>query len=151
MESAKAKNLNLGACHRVLIVEDNAINQTLTSIQLKTLGYTSDIANDGQEALQMLAKTKYSLILMDCQMPIMDGYKATREIRRLEACGAYGDRLPQGTTPTHTIIVAMTANLFQEDKKNCQAAGMDDYLSKPVFKHTLEAMLNKWLTSNPLS
>ncbi len=138
-------NIDAGESHRILIVEDTVISQTLAMMQLKTLGYQADCANHGQEALEMLAQKKYSLILMDCQMPVLDGYAATREIRRLEADGFYLDRFSLGSFPDHIIIVALTASLMSEDREVCIAAGMDDYLSKPVFKEPLAKMLSRWL------
>lgn len=117
---------------KILLVEDNAVNQKVTLKQLENLGYAADVAANGEEALQMLAKIAYDLILMDCQMPVLDGYCATREIRRLE-----GEN-------RHTIIIALTANAMKEDRQRCLDAGMDDYLSKPILKDKLAIKLGEW-------
>ena len=120
---------------KFLLVEDNAVNQRVTLSQLKYLGYTADVASDGEVALKMMAQTHYDLVFMDCQMPGLDGYSATREIRRLEG-------QQPGNHPT--IIIALTANAMKEDRENCIAAGMDDYLSKPLLKDVLAAKLTDW-------
>jgi PAS domain S-box-containing protein len=117
---------------KILLVEDNVVNQKVTLNQLKTLGYTADVAANGQEAVQMLEQISYDLVLMDCQMPILDGYSATREIRQLEKADH------------HTVIVALTANAMREDRVRCINAGMDDYLSKPILKEKLATKLNYW-------
>ncbi len=121
------------ASPRVLLVEDNLINQKLAIRQLKSLNYSVEAANHGQEALQLLATNTYDLILMDCQMPVLDGYDTTRAIRAIE-----GDR-------HHTVIIAVTANAMAEDREMCLAAGMDDYLSKPVSTEKLSETLAYWL------
>jgi CheY-like chemotaxis protein len=110
------------------------VNQKVTLKQLENLGYMADVAANGQEALQMTAQIPYDLILMDCQMPVLDGYSATQEIRRIE----------QGTR--HTVIIALTANAMKEDRQRCLDAGMDDYLSKPVLKDQLASKLQEWET-----
>ncbi|MCL6433626.1 MAG: response regulator [Leptolyngbyaceae cyanobacterium HOT.MB2.61] len=117
---------------KILLVEDNVVNQKVTLKQLENIGYTADVAANGQEALQMMAQISYDLVLMDCQMPVLDGYSATREIRRLE-----GDS-------RRTIIIALTANAMREDRQRCLDAGMDDYLSKPILKEKLAAKLAEW-------
>lgn len=117
---------------KILLVEDNLVNQKVTLNQLKSLNYTADVAANGQEALQMLAQIAYDLILMDCQMPILDGYTTTREIRQLEG------------EVKHTIIIALTANAMKEDQEQCLQAGMDDYLSKPILREKLAVKLAHW-------
>jgi CheY-like chemotaxis protein len=121
---------------QVLLVEDNAINQKVAAMQLRKLGLSVQTAANGQEALDSWAEGSYSLILMDCQMPILDGFEATRQIRQRESGSR--QRIP---------IVAMTANAMQGDKEQCLAAGMDDYISKPINLSQLQAVLEKWLLS----
>jgi PAS domain S-box-containing protein len=117
---------------KILLAEDSLINQKVALNQLRVLGYEADIAANGQEVLDLLAQIRYDLILMDCQMPIMDGYDTSRRIRSLK------DHNHQ------IIIVAMTANAMKEDRIRCLDAGMDDYLSKPVRKEELAAKIAHW-------
>jgi PAS domain S-box-containing protein len=124
----------------VLLVEDNPANQKVAVSQLKQLGYAVDVAENGREAIEMLGKSPYDLILMDVNMPEMDGYTATKAIRRAEI-----------TTGRHIPIVAMTANAMSGDRDTCIAAGMDDYLSKPTRRETLRDMLQKWLPNEQAS
>ena len=118
---------------RLLVVEDNLINQEVAMQQLRDLGYRVDVAANGREALERVGSARYDLILMDMQMPQMDGLAATRAIRALP-----GDA---GAMP----IIAMTANAFAEDRARCLAAGMNDHIAKPVDPSTLEAMVARWL------
>jgi PAS domain S-box-containing protein len=118
----------------ILLVEDNLINQMVAVDTLATLGYQVDIAVNGLEALQLAATTAYQAILMDCQMPKMDGYAATAELRHREG------------TNQHTPIIAMTAGALPEDQQRCLAAGMDDYLAKPIDPDQLQAALDRWPT-----
>lgn len=117
---------------RILVAEDNPINQRVTLGQLTRLGFDADLANNGVEALDALSRIPYDLVFMDCQMPEMDGYEATREIRRRE-----GSR--------HTIIIALTAGAMHGVREECLAAGMDDYIAKPVQMEKLQEILNQWI------
>jgi CheY-like chemotaxis protein len=114
----------------VLVVEDNPINQKVALLLLRKLGCHVDLASDGREGLELALERRYDLVLMDCQMPTMSGYEATREIRRRETL-----------LGRHTPIVALTANALLGDRKLCRAAGMDDYLTKPVKPEELRAVL----------
>jgi len=116
----------------VLVVEDNAINQKVAVRLLSTLGYASELAKNGAEALEMALKRHYDVILMDCQMPVMDGYEATRAIRNSEGRSS---RVP---------IIAVTANALAGERVKCLAAGMDDYVPKPVNKEALHAAIQRW-------
>ena len=119
----------------ILLVEDNAVNQQVAQRLLQKLGYSIHIANHGKEALEKLALNNYALILMDCQMPVMDGFETTRIIRQREK-SENTKRLP---------IIAMTANAIEGDKKFCLDAGMDDYMTKPINSNTVAKMLKQWL------
>lgn len=121
---------------RLLLVEDNKINQKLCVILLNQMGYQVEVANNGKEAIAACQRTPFDLILMDCEMPEMDGFSATREIRRLEGHGF------------HLQIIAMTANAMAGDRERCLAAGMDDYLSKPINPQVLRAMITQHLPSS---
>lgn len=118
---------------RVLVAEDNAVNQKLATRMLEKLGCWVDVAANGKEALTLATAIHYDLVLMDCQMPEMDGYEATTEIRR-----QMKDR--------HVPIVAMTANAMQGDREKCLDAGMDDYLSKPMKFEDLRLVVGRWLS-----
>lgn len=124
------------AVTRLLLVEDNPVNLAVGEKLLSVLGYSCDIAINGQIALEKMATGRYNLVLMDCQMPVLDGYSATREWRDQEVLQGSTMRLP---------IVAMTANAMAGDRQRCLDAGMDDYLSKPVSREQLENCLQRWL------
>jgi CheY-like chemotaxis protein len=119
---------------RVLLAEDNVVNQKVAVRLLERLGCQVDFAMNGREAVAAAGRIAYDCLFMDCQMPEMDGYAATAAIRQREAASG-----------RHTPIIAMTANAMQGDRESCLAAGMDDYISKPVQSAALEAALQKWL------
>ncbi|MGA9119577.1 MAG: PAS domain S-box protein [Bacteroidota bacterium] len=116
----------------VLIVEDNIVNQKVALRMLERLGYHPDVAASGTDALHCVHAKHYDVIFMDCQMPEMDGYQATREIRNA------------GENARSTIIIAMTANALEGDRERCLVAGMDDYLSKPLSMSAVEQAMKKW-------
>jgi two-component system sensor histidine kinase/response regulator len=116
----------------VLLVEDDRVNQRVAAAMLRHLGFHVDVVTDGAQAVAAAASTAYRAILMDCQIPVLDGYEATGEIRRAEG------------TSRRTPIVAVTASDSVSDRQRCLAAGMDDYLSKPVSLRSLTAVLGRW-------
>jgi signal transduction histidine kinase/CheY-like chemotaxis protein/HPt (histidine-containing phosphotransfer) domain-containing protein len=150
--------------HRILVVEDNFINQKLVVRMIEKLGYQADVVGNGQEALTALVKGDYAAILMDCQMPVMDGFETTRNIREREA----SDTVPSSgfqvsgagpdnpgsqhetcnlklQTRRHIPIIAVTANAMQGDRDRCLAVGMDDYLAKPIKLDELRSVLTRWV------
>lgn len=118
---------------RVLLVEDNLVNQKLALALLKRLALTPVVANNGQEALDMLSQQPFDLVLMDCQMPVMDGYTATQSLR---ASTSINKSIP---------VIALTANAMQGDEERCYASGMNDYVAKPINPKTLSEKLHHWL------
>jgi PAS domain S-box-containing protein len=129
---------------KLLLVEDNAVNQKVTLGQLRKLGCQADCVGNGLEALQALEAIPYEVVLMDCQMPEMDGFEATREIRRREALPS---RAAFPRPPVH--IIALTANAMQGDRDRCLAAGMNDYISKPVKQADLKEAIDRWANQYP--
>lgn len=120
----------LSANPRILIAEDNAINQRVVKLILQRAGFTLDLVGDGSEAVAAHQANPYDIILMDCQMPVMDGFQASRTIRSL------GDPQP--------IIIAVTANALVGEREKCLEAGMNDYLSKPFQAEQLVSLVKRW-------
>lgn len=123
----------------VLLVEDNAVNQMVAQAMLDSLGCVVQVAADGMQALAALAAEKFDLVLMDCQMPNMDGFEAVRRLREMEQ--GSGGRIP---------VIALTANALTGDRERCLAAGMDDHLGKPIVRAQLQRCLGTWLRASPL-
>ncbi len=120
---------------KILLVEDNEINRMVALATLDKLGYMADSVNDGKQAIKALEKTRYHIVLMDCQMPEMDGYQATERIRNLQS-GVIDHKVP---------VIALTAHATKNDRIRCLKAGMDDYMAKPFQPQVLADMLKKWL------
>jgi signal transduction histidine kinase/CheY-like chemotaxis protein/HPt (histidine-containing phosphotransfer) domain-containing protein len=138
IESPKADALPIGG--HVLLVEDNAVNRQVAQRLLSLIGISYEVAENGKEALDAIAARAFDSVLMDCQMPVMDGYTATRIQRQNE-----------GQSGKHIPIIAMTANAMAGDREKCLKAGMDDYLSKPLNRALLEQTLRKWLPAGAKS
>jgi PAS domain S-box-containing protein len=119
----------------ILVAEDNVINQRVATALIERRGYRADVVSNGQEALDALLRQSYALVLMDCQMPVMDGFEATREFRKRES------------QARRTPVIAMTAHAMSGDRERCIAAGMDDYLSKPVLPEDLDRIFERWLAA----
>jgi CheY-like chemotaxis protein len=130
------KDAELKAGKRILLAEDSVVNQRIAVRQLQKLGYRVDAVANGKEVLEATEQISYDLILMDCQMPEMDGYEATRSIRNRE-----------GQTK-HTPVIALTAHATAGARDECLSAGMDDYITKPVKREDLESALARWLFLN---
>jgi hypothetical protein len=118
---------------RVLVAEDNPVNQIVIARALERAGCRADIVGDGMQVLEALSERHYDAVLMDCEMPVMDGYEATRELRRRERAGE------------HVPVIAMTAHAMEGAADECRAAGMDDYLSKPLRREQLNEALARWI------
>ena len=116
----------------VLVAEDHPLNQIVTATTIAALGYDAEVVANGRLAVEAVSRSHYLAVLMDCQMPEMDGYQATAAIRRLEG----GSR--------HTPIIALTATPAGDGREMCMAAGMDDYLTKPAMKEEMERALHRW-------
>ena len=120
---------------KIIIVEDNEINAELLILLLNSIEYDADVAKNGKIFLDMMAINNYDLIFMDCQMPVLDGFNATKQYRKSEAQG------------THIPIIAVTANVTSGNKEKCLASGMDDFIKKPVNSEELEEKTFFWLDS----
>lgn len=146
---------------RILVAEDNVVNQKITVRMLEKCGYRTDVVSNGKEAIEALHRTAYDLILMDCMMPIMDGFEAAREIRKREALnvrreaedGEIDEASSEQQDTLHEIpdtrpipIIALTANAMQGDREQCLVSGMSDYLAKPLRFEDLRKMLEQWLS-----
>lgn len=132
-QKARINRLLVDSRFKVLLVEDHPVNQAVILNQLQILGYEADYVSNGQEALDRLQEKSYDIVLMDCQMPVLDGYQTTQELRRREGSGR------------HTVVIALTAHALSDDRDKCLAAGMDDYLTKPIEQETLGATINQWV------
>jgi CheY-like chemotaxis protein len=121
-----------GEGRNVLLVEDNPVNQTVIEAMLRSLGFTVSVAVDGAQAVRSAESLIFEAILMDCRLPIIDGYEATRLIRQLPGC-------------TDLPIIALTANALQGDREACLSAGMNDYLAKPFKRNDLQQILQRWV------
>ena len=117
---------------KILLVEDHPVNQMVILSQLESLGYQADCVDNGKDAIAKLSQRNYDIVLMDCQMPVLDGYEATKELRRREGLRR------------HTVVIALTAHALPHDRDKCLAAGMDDYLSKPIEQEVLGATIERW-------
>jgi CheY-like chemotaxis protein len=153
LESEKASS------HRILVVDDHQVNQQLAVMMIERLGYKVDVVANGQEAVDACISIPYDLVFMDCQMPVMDGYEATKYIReaengKREALGVRPEAKEKVSsdasrlTSDHMPIIAMTANAMPEDREKCLQAGMDDYLPKPIRPDGLAQALEKWLPAH---
>lgn len=125
---------------KILLVEDNQVNQELAQSMLENLGYEVSIANHGKQALAQLVQEQFDAILMDCHMPVMDGFTTAREIRSRE-------QNQQNNTP----IIALTASALGSDRKHCQAAGIDDFLAKPFNQASLAEVIRRWVNPEQTS
>jgi CheY-like chemotaxis protein len=121
---------------RILVADDHQMNRLVAIAQLARLGHVPDVVYNGEQALAAVIDGDYALVLMDCQMPDMDGFDATRHIRQYEARQGDARRIP---------IIAMTANAMPGDREQCLEAGMDDYITKPVMLEALRDALARWL------
>lgn len=135
--ASAATSTSTGSRGHVLVVDDSSTNQMVATGMLDHLGYSSEVAANGFEALAAMERTRFDIVLMDCRMPEMDGYEATIELRRLEGDGP---RLP---------VIALTAGAMGDEEERCRAAGMDDFLPKPLGLEDLQAVLERWASVTP--
>ncbi|WP_121372492.1 ATP-binding protein [Pseudomonas aeruginosa] len=135
-QQAAGEAAPVAAGQEILLVEDNPVNQTVIEAMLRSLGYRVTLVADGIQAVRSAERQRYDAILMDCRLPVLDGYSATREIRAQEN----GRQVP---------IIALTANALQGDRENCLQAGMNDYLAKPFKRAELQRILQRWIGSQP--
>jgi CheY-like chemotaxis protein/HPt (histidine-containing phosphotransfer) domain-containing protein len=131
------ENVSFAHAH-ILLVEDNPVNQLVAATMLQKYNCSVTTAGDGEEAVKLVKERSFQLILMDCQMPVLDGYEATQAIRKFEA----------NNKRARTPIIALTANAMRGDRERCLASGMDDYIAKPVRQNELEQALLKWLNEH---
>lgn len=133
----------------ILVAEDHPINQQVILHQLESLGYQGECVGNGVEAIARLGQKRYDIVLMDCQMPGLDGYQTTQEIRKREATGSLYQSAdsdsPDPDKPHKTVVIALTAHAMSAERDKCLAAGMDDYISKPVHLDHLNALLERWI------
>ena len=125
---------------QVLVVEDNLVNQRVSVAMLRRLGFEADLASNGEEGVSKWENGDYDAIIMDCQMPVLDGYSATAQIRTRERNEGSGRHMP---------IIALTAFALPHDRQKCLDSGMDDYLTKPVDCEILGIVLRKWVARDP--
>lgn len=137
MENENSQN-EIASNPKILVVEDNLVNQKVIRIILERGGYHYEIAQDGLEAIEKYQSDKYDLVLMDCQMPNLDGLSASIKIRELESIDK----------KSRCSIVAMTANAMKGDRERCLAAGMDDFLAKPFKSQDLISIISQWGNKN---
>ena len=140
--------LNLGKAMNVLLVEDNLVNSEVAADMLAVIDIHTDVANNGQQALDLFKTNRYSLILMDCEMPVMDGFVTTKEIRIIEKERQQQHHYQQ---QARIPIIALTAHAISGAKDKCIASGMDDFLSKPFGMDALHSILYKWLEIDKLN
>ncbi|WP_261343097.1 response regulator [Rosistilla carotiformis] len=140
LSSTAMQRIDDATAPKILLVEDNQINQMLAQEVLVGKAWKCEIATNGIEALDAIGTKAFDLILMDCQMPIMDGFSATREIRKRQLDGRVTHRCP---------IIAVTANALKGDRQKCLEAGMDDYLAKPFNPNQLTEIIEQWLPAEP--
>ncbi len=132
LPAPRADNSDPGQGRRILLVEDNPVNQAVTQAMLRSLGFEVCVAADGAQAVALASRQRFAATLMDCRLPVIDGYEATRRIRQIPHAAA----MP---------IIALTANALQGDRERCLAAGMNDYLTKPFKRIDLQQILQRWL------